>query len=69
MLVGEPRSHIMLRPTDDERCIGLWILGLVIASTLEFEKFRLMAEASNSLVEECEASPLVDDQTRVESSE
>ena len=59
MLVGEPRSHIMLRPTNDGRCIGLWILWLVIASTLEFGKFRLIAEASNSLVDECEASLLI----------
>ena len=49
----------MLRPTNDERRIGLWILWLVIASTLEFGKFRLIAEASNSLVEECEASLLI----------
>ena len=58
-LFGPFLSHIMLRPTNDGRCIGLWILWLVIASTLEFGKFRLIAEASNSLVDECEASLLI----------
>ena len=41
---GEPRSQIMLRPTDedvDDRCIGL-ILGLETASILEFDKFLLI---------------------------